>query len=326
MSADPPPLVVNSMGWVQGMGMDLLAALIDCVEPTHVVRIQGSARAKRFELPEATPGGTLMKNLIVADAPAWSMGARGIPRAPRTAADLRSLRLAYYMAGCLDSTMHDVGAALPDGGSGASVTSGAIARALRAATPFCVPWSDLALCVMHVEVTPAETLRALNGSLVGLVETGAWGPHEPRGPAAAEAGGEASPPRGGDRAGGDRTGGDRTRGIARGGSPAPPAPRVLHCSAMRGGAPPSPCAGIGLVRAVDPTRGRLYVLAPLDMETMRRVDLLAMGDVATPVELLSDGAAQRQSLQLPYLTVDSIKGSTAAVMKSRNNLKRRRLH
>lgn len=35
-----PPLIVNTHGWVKGLGLDLLADILRCVRPSHVVRLQ----------------------------------------------------------------------------------------------------------------------------------------------------------------------------------------------------------------------------------------------------------------------------------------------
>ena len=46
-----PPLVVNCDGWVKGMGSEVLGALIQVVKPTHILRIQGTSKSKKFEMP-----------------------------------------------------------------------------------------------------------------------------------------------------------------------------------------------------------------------------------------------------------------------------------
>lgn len=39
-------------------------------------------------------------------------------------------------------------------------------------------------------------------------------------------------------------------------------------------ADPPPCLGLGLVRAVDMAQGLLYILSPLDLETLQQVAIL----------------------------------------------------
>ncbi|KAK3250112.1 hypothetical protein CYMTET_40495 [Cymbomonas tetramitiformis] len=45
------PLVVNTMGWVKGLGMDLLQATLSQVQPTHLLQLQSPSPAKN--LPDA---------------------------------------------------------------------------------------------------------------------------------------------------------------------------------------------------------------------------------------------------------------------------------
>lgn len=44
------PLIVNTNGWVKGMGFEILSSAIDVVNPGHIAQIVGSARAKFFKL------------------------------------------------------------------------------------------------------------------------------------------------------------------------------------------------------------------------------------------------------------------------------------
>lgn len=34
-----PPLVVNTHGWIKGVGLDVLAEVLTAVTPTHVVQV-----------------------------------------------------------------------------------------------------------------------------------------------------------------------------------------------------------------------------------------------------------------------------------------------
>ncbi len=38
-TAAPPPLVVNTPGWVKGIGLELLTQLINCLGPSHVIQV-----------------------------------------------------------------------------------------------------------------------------------------------------------------------------------------------------------------------------------------------------------------------------------------------
>ena len=44
------PLVINTMGWVKGMGLDLLNQIIAMSRPEHILQIVGNSEKKRFSL------------------------------------------------------------------------------------------------------------------------------------------------------------------------------------------------------------------------------------------------------------------------------------
>ena len=48
------PLIVNTNGWVKGMGFEILSSVIDIVNPGHIAQIIGSTRAKFFDLSSHT--------------------------------------------------------------------------------------------------------------------------------------------------------------------------------------------------------------------------------------------------------------------------------
>ena len=50
----PLPLLVNTPGWVRGLGLDLLSAVLAAVEPAHVVMLLGTSAGKVFDV-EAPP-------------------------------------------------------------------------------------------------------------------------------------------------------------------------------------------------------------------------------------------------------------------------------
>ena len=51
------PLVVNTDGWVKGLGYELLSAIIDIVDPHYIIQIRGSTKAKSFDLSNMVAKG-----------------------------------------------------------------------------------------------------------------------------------------------------------------------------------------------------------------------------------------------------------------------------
>jgi len=57
---DAFPLVVNTSGWVKGMGFEILSSIVDAVKPGHIIQIVGAARSKFFDLtPHAFEGRSI---------------------------------------------------------------------------------------------------------------------------------------------------------------------------------------------------------------------------------------------------------------------------
>jgi polynucleotide 5'-hydroxyl-kinase GRC3/NOL9 len=49
-SPTPVPLLINMDGWVKGIGFQILTALVNSLEPTHLVQITGGTRTQTFDL------------------------------------------------------------------------------------------------------------------------------------------------------------------------------------------------------------------------------------------------------------------------------------
>ena len=120
------------------------------------------------------------------------------------------------------------------------------AARLAALRPLCVSLDDLSVRFLYAgDLPPSQWGIALNGAVVGLAVAA---PEAAAGGGRGQAGAEA-----------------RVTGPM---EPLPP----------RG--PPPPCLGLGLVRAVDMALRLLYVLSPLSLSEMQRVDtlLVRVGD------------------------------------------------
>jgi polynucleotide 5'-hydroxyl-kinase GRC3/NOL9 len=81
----------------------------------------------------------------------------------------------------------------------------------------------------------------------------------------------------------------------------------------------APCLGLGLIRTADGASGKLYIVTPLSLEELEKVDLIEIGRLELPPTLLQTG-----KFLSPYLALHSLStaGTGAGVIKSRNNLMR----
>ena len=84
------------------------------------------------------------------------------------------------------------------------------------------------------------------------------------------------------------------------------------------------CVGYGLVRSVDEHTGTIFVLTPVPLATLERVDVLARvgPQIEAPLALLQPTAVTVCS---PYLQIDVLQnGPGTKQMRSRNDVPMRR--
>nr|XP_032827451.1 polynucleotide 5'-hydroxyl-kinase NOL9 [Petromyzon marinus] len=262
------PLIVNTMGWVQGNGLALLVDLCRMLRPSHVVQMSpngveaqpltaATLRAlhgwetvpeedshdrdddeedeeERDEEEEEEEDHELLE---VVNSFASIKGYRAMPVPSNV---LRELSLLAYL-----SQLQPPGA-----------------RALwplHRLPPYEVPLSSVALHCAPGAVAPAHILYALNARVVGLCRAPPGLPLRP------------SP------------------------TVSPNAPLIVH-----GDLPPCHCYGLGVVRGVDAPRGTLLILTPLAPERLRLVNLLVLGNVPLPPLLLKKQHGVRG--ELPYVS------------------------
>lgn len=154
---EPLPLVINTHGWVRGVGLSFVEGVARLAAPSVVVRVG--------DVPD---GMRVPRSAATLAVPAWRDAVRGgwADRARRladsgaaqrlpTAAAMRSLALATYLTS----------------GAGAlrcALTRQTAGSVLARVPPVRAPWSAVAVHVLHCDVPPRETLRSINGALVGL--------------------------------------------------------------------------------------------------------------------------------------------------------------
>eukprot|EP00898_Chlorokybus_atmophyticus_P006849 jgi/Chlat1/7165/Chrsp57S06747 len=161
------PLVVNTHGWVKGIGLDILIELLRYIQPSHVVQVQSGSKAANKSLLKGTfwlQDGNMQSN---------STALHTVPRALvpdrysqlKTSTSYRSRAVqfaAYFQPDCLSTS-----AANSSSPPSITDTLSGCAQSLACAVPYVVPLSAVRL-EFYCEVPPSEQLRALNGSLVGL--------------------------------------------------------------------------------------------------------------------------------------------------------------
>ncbi|KAG3120742.1 hypothetical protein PI124_g1440 [Phytophthora idaei] len=84
----------------------------------------------------------------------------------------------------------------------------------------------------------------------------------------------------------------------------------------------APCLGVGIIRAVDAEKRQLFILSPLPLSVLKRINLLVRSSMPLDNILFS----AQEPAQAPYVVTDVVSsdGTGSSVMQSRNNLKRKR--
>ncbi len=178
------PLVVNTDGWVKGMGYEILSSTIETVKPGHLVQILGSTKAKFFDMtPHAVPN----RVVHVLYSPSASSGIQEESKV--TAVDnnsdiniispllLRNLRTCSYFLGGYEQFLR-TGATIQQNGIVDDDCS--IALTLSRQRPYMVPFDAVTCTILNEgginpffsairdSSYPDSLLDALNGSVVGL--------------------------------------------------------------------------------------------------------------------------------------------------------------
>ena len=309
---DAIPLVVNTMGWTKGLGLDLNTRIEELLEASHVFEIEGSEeRGWPAPLPSTqndgfSPFGTA-KDVVHVMLEAITPDATNIHA--YTAADHRTLNVLSYFYAVFppmpSNQSASLYAALSPPISLAQITAERwdITLPLCARYPYEVAFDkafDRVYLVGagHEDVVPSELVNVLNGAVVGLVACD---------PGADETEHELS-----------------EQGATAGELPY-----------TQGQAPPRPssssCLGLGLIRGVSFLSSSLYlhILTPLPPPILARARVLIKGELELPIWGMLDfreedgGVAGVERGQVPYLQWGKGEGVGSERRRVRRNLMRK---
>ncbi|XP_050221403.1 polynucleotide 5'-hydroxyl-kinase NOL9 [Mercurialis annua] len=152
------PLVVNTPGWVKGVGYDTLVDMVKCISPTHVVKINVSSERKN--LPEGAfwldcDSSENEEVYLIEINSARQESFKKPALMQKDARFLRDLRLMAYFRQCIPSSLN-------------LATIKELANALASHPPYQVPISSIKIKHLHCQVPHAEIFYSLNASIVGL--------------------------------------------------------------------------------------------------------------------------------------------------------------
>ncbi|CAL5214661.1 unnamed protein product [Lathyrus oleraceus] len=226
------PLVVNTPGWVKGVGYDVLVDMLKYMCPTHIVKIGISTENKNLPVGKFWLDGEYdgTNTLIEINSARQDSLNRSV-LVQKDASLLRDLRIMAYFRRCFPSDS-DIS------------TIKELAHSLTSHCPYQVPIASIKIRHVHREVPSSEIFYSLNASIVGLAV-------EYEGP-------ENSPW----------------------------------------------CLGLGIVRGIDTVKGVLYVITPVPVDSLKKVNLLLQGYIQIPTCLL-----QVQGCISPYMSANVLTAS-----------------
>ncbi|EYU24447.1 hypothetical protein ABFS82_04G163800 [Erythranthe guttata] len=150
------PLVINTPGWVKGIGYELLVGMLKHMSPTHVVKIRISSESKNL------PRGAFWSNEVNNDSvcvieinAARQDHLKRSVLVQKDARLLRDMRLMSYFRQCLPSDM-------------TISTLKELTRELCALHPYEVKISNVEIKHLHSQVPVSEIFGSLNATIVGL--------------------------------------------------------------------------------------------------------------------------------------------------------------
>lgn len=150
------PLVVNTPGWVKGIGYDILVDVLKYIAPTHVVKINISAEGKNLPAGAFWLDGDHKEsvNLIEVSSARQDSFKRSV-LVQKDAGLLRDLRIMAYFRQCFPSNLN-------------ITTIKELAHALASHPPYEIPISSIKIKHLHCQVPSTEILYSLNATIVGL--------------------------------------------------------------------------------------------------------------------------------------------------------------
>jgi polynucleotide 5'-hydroxyl-kinase GRC3/NOL9 len=163
------PLLINTDGWVKGLGMEILATLLHNLAPNHVIQILGDCRSKQFDLPFSATTKLHLARAYNVDSPVDLGTALSIPSPA-----YRSLRLCTYFLQTTSIWDH-----CDFGQYGIIDDDNEIAHGLASAIPVVVSMDAVHVswrgdCAAAATTTTPDQQHflwnALNGSVVGLCD------------------------------------------------------------------------------------------------------------------------------------------------------------
>ncbi|KAF9287313.1 hypothetical protein BGZ68_001973 [Mortierella alpina] len=266
------PLVINTQGWIKGMGYDLLLQLLDYTAPSHIFGFH-SPSSGESNLPQSffttmkeqahlagrqQPSFSYVSAVVLGDESSASPFTKYHP------ADHRALALLSYF---YLSQEQDMDHSSPNS---SDKRTWDFSQALVVRRPWCWDWNQAkGIWVLFDQVPPSQILHVLNASLVALT---------------------------GDKEDRDNDGSGMLDGNhqqvepANDASPGKAAP--LNYFPLGQYPPPPPehttCHGLAIIRSIQPSTHTLHILTPIPLDKLRKCNGIVKGAIHMPIHASLD--------------------------------------
>ncbi|KAG9306683.1 hypothetical protein G9A89_004230 [Geosiphon pyriformis] len=291
------PVIINTHGWVKGMGYDLLLHIIKLFNPTHICQFQSNSHPY-LNLP-------LFPSSILSSADEKSckiLYVDSVHHSPNPSRFIASFHRTLTLLSYFYST--------PSLSSNCSDKWWDCDKSLVQHLPRCLDWTKgltKGVFMLFGEVSWSQLLYALNGSIVGLIgdlvdedqlEEEEEQNHEWKD---------------------DKSGPGFEAPLYFPSPRFPPPPPAHHT-----------CHGLALIRSIDAASHTFHILTPLPHKILKKTNAIVKGALELPVCASLDhtmntslGICRLPWKKVPYLTVDVSGGAGHAVPHVRRNLMRR---
>ncbi|KAG0199154.1 Polynucleotide 5'-hydroxyl-kinase grc3 [Mortierella sp. GBA30] len=300
------PLVINTQGWIKGMGYDLLLQLLDYTAPSHIFGFH-SPSSGESNLPQiffatmkeqAQIAGRQQPSFSYVSAVVLGDDNNASPFTKYHPADHRALALLSYFylkqeQGLEQGSLADVDRRTWD-----------FTKALVVRRPWSWDWNQAkGIWVLFDQVPPSQILHVLNASLVALM-----GDKENRFDDD-------------DRPGESETNGQAQPALAK---DTPPADQTMPLNYFPlGQFPPPPpehttCHGLAIIRSIQPSTRMLHILTPIPLSKLKKCNGIVKGALHMPIHASLDHNEENSKVpgiagvpwkNVPYLNYEISSGT-----------------
>ncbi|KAF9954939.1 Polynucleotide 5'-hydroxyl-kinase grc3 [Mortierella alpina] len=267
------PLVINTQGWIKGMGYDLLLQLLDYTAPSHIFGFHSPSNGES-NLPQSffttmkeqahlagrqQPSFSYVSAVVLGDESSASPFTKYHP------ADHRALALLsyFYLSQERDMDLTDL--------ASSDKRTWDFSQALVVRRPWCWDWNQAkGIWVLFDQVPPSQILHVLNASLVAL--TGDKEDRVSDGSGTLDGNQQQQP----------EPVTDATPGKA----------VPLNYFPLGQYPPPPPehttCHGLAIIRSIQPSTHTLHILTPIPLVKLRKCNGIVKGAIHMPIHASLD--------------------------------------